>query len=77
MACHAIVRRSQGCGGSKIQINTTNGDTMDGMSACPGAPLGYVAEGKTLTKQYDPATFPLTAAVKDKGISEADWEASA
>lgn len=50
---------------------------MDGMSACPGAPLGYVAEGKTLTKQYDPATFPLTAAVKDKGISEADWEASA
>ena len=51
---------------------------MEGMSACPGAPLGYVAEGKVMPMvgtQYDPKTFPLTAAVKEKGISDADWDA--
>ena len=61
-----------------IQVNTMSGDTMDGLSACPGAPLGYVGEGKVVPfvgKQYDPKTFPLTAAVKDAGVSEADWEA--
>lgn len=61
-----------------IQVNTTSGDTMEGMKACPGAPLGYVGEGKVMPmvgKQYDPKTFPLTEDVKAKGISEADWEA--
>ena len=61
-----------------IKITTTTGDTMEGMKACPGSPLGYVAEGKVtpvVGKQYDPETFPLTAAVKEAGISEADWDA--
>lgn len=61
-----------------IQVNTTSGDTMDGMKACPGEAMGYVAEGKVMPmmgKQYDPKTFPLTDAVKAAGISEADWDA--
>eukprot|EP00322_Chrysochromulina_rotalis_P003655 CAMPEP_0115854726 /NCGR_PEP_ID=MMETSP0287-20121206/14175_1 /TAXON_ID=412157 /ORGANISM="Chrysochromulina rotalis, Strain UIO044" /LENGTH=110 /DNA_ID=CAMNT_0003308857 /DNA_START=64 /DNA_END=396 /DNA_ORIENTATION=- len=51
---------------------------MEGMTACPGEPLGYVGEGKVMPmmgKQYNPATFPATQAVKDAGISDADWEA--
>ena len=31
--------------------------------------------GSSLAYADDPATFPLTAAVKGKGISEADWDA--
>ena len=61
-----------------IQVNTTSGDTMDGMKACPGEPQGYVAEGKVtplVGKQYSSKTFPLTPAVKEAGISEADWDA--
>ena len=62
-----------------IQVNTLSGDTMDGMKACPGAPLGYVGEGKAMTmfggKQYNPETFPLTDAVKAAGVSAADWDA--
>lgn len=63
-----------------IQVNTTSGDTMDGMTACPGAPLGYVGEGKVMPmigKQYDPNTFPVTTALKDKGISEVRRQPSA
>ena len=61
-----------------IQINTTSGDTIEGMKACPGEPLGYVGEGKVtplVGKQYDPKTFPLTPEVQKAGISEADWDA--
>eukprot|EP00325_Prymnesiales_sp_UTEX-LB-985_P032854 CAMPEP_0174738522 /NCGR_PEP_ID=MMETSP1094-20130205/70095_1 /TAXON_ID=156173 /ORGANISM="Chrysochromulina brevifilum, Strain UTEX LB 985" /LENGTH=122 /DNA_ID=CAMNT_0015941951 /DNA_START=39 /DNA_END=407 /DNA_ORIENTATION=+ len=60
-----------------IQINTMNGDTMEGMKACPGEPLGYVGEGKVMPMvgtQYDPKTFPLTDAVKAAGITEAEWD---
>ena len=61
-----------------IQINTPSGDTIEGMKACPGEPLGYVGEGKVtplVGKQYDPKTFPLTPEVQKAGISEADWDA--
>lgn len=60
-----------------IQINTTSGDTMEGMAACPGEPMGYVGEGKVMPligTQYSSATFPLTPAVKAAGITEADWD---
>ena len=61
-----------------IQINTVNGDTMEGMKSCPGQPMGYVGEGKVVPmvgKQYDPKTFPLTPEVQKAGISEEDWDA--
>ena len=48
---------------------------MEGMSACPGAPLGYVGEGKVAPLVGIHEDLPLTGAVKDAGISDTDWEA--
>mmetsp|Transcript_4930 Transcript_4930/g.17227 ORF Transcript_4930/g.17227 Transcript_4930/m.17227 type:complete len:127 (-) Transcript_4930:82-462(-) len=63
----------------KIQVNTMKGDSMGGMSDCPGNPVGYVGEGKVCPfpccggAQYDPATFPVTDAVRDAGVSAEEW----
>ena len=51
---------------------------MEGMKAAPGAPVGYVAEGKVMPlvgKQFDSKTFPLTPEMAKAGVSEADWDA--
>ena len=61
-----------------IHVNTIHGDTKQGIEACPGEPLGYVGEGKVVPvvgKQYDPATFPVSDALKEAGITEEKWEA--
>jgi len=55
-----------------IQVNTLKGDSMEGMAACPGAPLGYVAEGG-LMSQYNPEKFPNQLA--GKGITDETWAA--
>ena len=56
------------------QIMGLHGDSMEGM---PNGALGYVGEGSILKRkgQYDPLIFPVTEALKAKGISTEDWEA--
>ena len=51
---------------------TTKGDPFP---VCPAAyAIGYVAEGG-LTGQYSSEKFPLTAALKEKGLTEEKWDA--
>merc|ERR1712137_451768 len=55
-----------------MHISGMKGDSPEG---APTGALGYVAEGFMTTTQYDPEKFPLTEALKGKGITEEKWEA--
>ena len=77
-----------GCGGSTeaggitfskvetcpvLKPKIIQGMSGDSPSGKPSDAIAYVAEGKTLSKQYDPATFPLTPELEAKGITKDQW----
>ena len=50
------------------------GVSGDSMAGKPDGALGYVGEGASLLgAQYNPEKFPLTAELKDKGVTDTQW----
>lgn len=57
----------------KLVPTHIGGMSGDSPAGSPEGALQYVAEGAFTTTQYNPETFPLTEALKAKGITEEQW----